>query len=344
MISKLMNNFTGKKKQEKFKKELESNEKTIEKQYKRPEFFMQPLNSDLFSKNLTPYDKEVLSGICTILETEQNNISPRQIHEAMTGRATTNSSALDMVKESIEKMQNITVELELDERIICAPLISPKTLDREYFYDKNKKATCRYKEYYFKDMSPLFHYFKKTGQICKTDKAVLQVPDVRNVTEHVLLKNYLIRYVENIKKNKSKNNVLTYETLFSRCMIDNDPKNLARKRNVVSDILSYWRMIGYIKQFVIIQKGNKDYAIEIIVRTLTEPIMKGRREIPKKEKPPRSYRYNLCLDEDLKPFLTFNAWTKRTSITQYLNDLIRNEMKKFIEDGGEIDSFFFDKK
>lgn len=341
MISKLMNNFTGKKRQENLKKESQSNEKNIEKQYARPKFFMQPLNADLFSKNLTPYDKEVLSGICTILETGQNNISPRQIHEAMTGRATTNSSALDMVKKSIEKMQNITVELELDERIICAPLISPKALEREYFYDKDKKATCRYKEYYFKDTSPLFNYFKKTGQICKTDKAVLQVADVMNLTEHILLKNYLIRYVENIMKNKSQNNVLTYETIFNRCMIDDDPANIARKRRVITKILNYWQKIGYIKKYEIVKKDNKCYAIEIMAKKQTEPIMNQRQGRPKKENKLRGFRYNLHLDRDLKPFLAFTAWRKRTSITQYLNDLIRNEMNEFMEDGGEIDSFFF---
>ena len=42
----------------------------------------------------------------------------------------------------------------------------------------------------------------------------------------------------------------------------------------------------------------------------------------------RGYRYNLNLDRDLKEYLHETAWEKRTSITQYINDLIRADMKK----------------
>ena len=42
----------------------------------------------------------------------------------------------------------------------------------------------------------------------------------------------------------------------------------------------------------------------------------------------RGYRYNLNLDRDLKEYLHETAWKKRTSITQYINDLIRADMNK----------------
>ena len=53
----------------------------------------------------------------------------------------------------------------------------------------------------------------------------------------------------------------------------------------------------------------------------------------KKGRPPkveklRGYRYNLCLDADLNEYLHDAAWENRTSITQYLNDLIRVDMQE----------------
>lgn len=51
----------------------------------------------------------------------------------------------------------------------------------------------------------------------------------------------------------------------------------------------------------------------------------------KEEEKLRGYRYNLNLDRDLKEFLHDTAWKKRTSITQYINDLIRAEMEKDAE-------------
>lgn len=57
---------------------------------------------------------------------------------------------------------------------------------------------------------------------------------------------------------------------------------------------------------------------------------------PKKEEEKlRGYRYNLNLDRDLKDYLHEMAWKNRTSITQYINDLIRADMEAYIEAGGD---------
>ena len=51
----------------------------------------------------------------------------------------------------------------------------------------------------------------------------------------------------------------------------------------------------------------------------------------KEEEKLRGYRYNLNLDRDLKEYLHEAAWKKRTSITQYINDLIRADMENDAE-------------
>lgn len=50
---------------------------------------------------------------------------------------------------------------------------------------------------------------------------------------------------------------------------------------------------------------------------------------PPKEEKKRGYRYNLNLDKDLQQYLKETAWRERTSITQYINDLIRADMKAY---------------
>ena len=54
---------------------------------------------------------------------------------------------------------------------------------------------------------------------------------------------------------------------------------------------------------------------------------------PKKteEEKLRGYRYNLNLDKDLQQYLKEIAWMNRTSITQYINDLIRADMEAFLK-------------
>lgn len=48
----------------------------------------------------------------------------------------------------------------------------------------------------------------------------------------------------------------------------------------------------------------------------------------------KKYRYNLNLDLDLKPYLQDIAWQERTSVTQYINNLIRQDMEKYLAAGG----------
>lgn len=58
----------------------------------------------------------------------------------------------------------------------------------------------------------------------------------------------------------------------------------------------------------------------------------GKRGRPKKEKPLRGYRYGLNLDADLDPYLHEIIWKKRTTMTQYINDLIRADYEAYLAD------------
>lgn len=73
----------------------------------------------------------------------------------------------------------------------------------------------------------------------------------------------------------------------------------------------------------------------------SEKILKATRGRPKKSEDEklRGYRYNLSLDKDLKGYLSYISWKNRTSITQYLNDLIRNDMHNYIKNGGSSEEW-----
>lgn len=49
----------------------------------------------------------------------------------------------------------------------------------------------------------------------------------------------------------------------------------------------------------------------------------------------KKYRVNLALDGELETYLHNIAWTKRTSITQYINDLIRADREAYLANGGD---------
>ena len=57
---------------------------------------------------------------------------------------------------------------------------------------------------------------------------------------------------------------------------------------------------------------------------------------PKKtdEEKVRGFRYSLLLDKDLNAFLHFMAWKNKTSMTQYLNNIIRGLKEEHLKNGG----------
>lgn len=70
----------------------------------------------------------------------------------------------------------------------------------------------------------------------------------------------------------------------------------------------------------------------------TEETKRPQGRPPKAEKL-RTWRYNLCLDEDLKYYLDNIAWKNHTSVTQYLNDMIRKEKEEYFANGGSTEGW-----
>ena len=64
-----------------------------------------------------------------------------------------------------------------------------------------------------------------------------------------------------------------------------------------------------------------------------EKRMPGRPKKTEEEKL-RGFRYSLLLDKDLNAFLHFMAWKNKTSMTQYLNNVIRDLKEEHLKNGG----------
>lgn len=84
------------------------------------------------------------------------------------------------------------------------------------------------------------------------------------------------------------------------------------------------------------QKLTPEQAAQLLQEA--QKILEGTAE-PKRGRPKktdseklRGYRYNLNLDRDLKQYLHEMAWQKRSSITQYINDLIRADMEAYFDE------------
>lgn len=54
---------------------------------------------------------------------------------------------------------------------------------------------------------------------------------------------------------------------------------------------------------------------------------------------PETYRFSLYLDGDLKEFIQYRAWSKKQSITQLFNDLVRADMEAYLAAGGNANEW-----
>lgn len=62
----------------------------------------------------------------------------------------------------------------------------------------------------------------------------------------------------------------------------------------------------------------------------------------KKTHKKRSYRYNLLIDDDLNEYLHFASWWGKKSMTQFVNDLIRQSYNDYIKDCTEKGKMTFE--
>ena len=238
------------------------------------QMFVSVLDGDggLLPKNLTPYDREVFNGYCSILASGQNTMTTRQIYEAMAGKTTVSPQALGAVTKSIRKMQTTILNIDWTEHARMKgldinegdfirteePIIPARGIQiRTGGQDVN--GYVAYAE------PALFQYAKAVGQISTTDKSVLQIPLVSNTEENIVLKNYLLRHIEHLKTNKKWNSTLTFEKIFESCGIQGDKKKMTLKRKVVFDILDRWKETNYITGYDLEMKGRVYYALKISV-------------------------------------------------------------------------------
>lgn len=236
------------------------------------QLFVSVLDADgaLLPKCLTPYDREVFNGICSILASGQRTMTSRQIYEAMAGKSITTPQALGAVTKSIRKMQTTLLNIDWTEHARMKGIDmgegdfikteEPILPARGAYIKAGGQVRSGYTLY---TEPALFTYAKAVGQISTTDKKVLQIPTVSNTEETIVLKNFLMRHVEHLKNSKKWNPVLTFETIFENCGIDVPANHATRKRKVIFDILDYWKSIGYISTYEVNKQGRSYHSITI---------------------------------------------------------------------------------
>lgn len=223
--------------------------------------------------NLTPYDRAVFNGVCSIVKTGQMTFTAKQVYRAMGGTDNPNPQTVGSVTRSINKMRTSLITFDWTQHAIMNGL----KLEKDDCIETNlnmllcegiKMRSNGQEVYGFEllKIPALLTYSENVGQVCTIERHLLDAPINKN-EENITMIQYLARRIDRMKKNKGKlSRKMKYETILTDCGYNvekMDKKTKSRKREYMGRILDYWTSVKYIKGYSEYSTGRSKTGVEI---------------------------------------------------------------------------------
>lgn len=226
----------------------------------------------LLPATLTPYDGEVMNGVCTLLENGQYYFTDGQVYEAFTGKTTKSKTALEKVNQSIRKMRHTDINLnwaaharqkglDLPDDFTC--VVGKYLLPVDYYdFSLNGQVVKGYK---LIQVPALYEYAKAVKQLQTINNRKLLDVGISNTEDTITIKNYLLRRIGSMKNPHSKiSNTILFDTVFKACGLEVNRKEKGRKVSAIRTMLDTWIKQGYIKAYEEKTEKNREITGVII--------------------------------------------------------------------------------
>ena len=259
-----------------------------------------PISEDVrLSKPVTKFDQAVYDTVASLIvnndaafrEDGHLDLTDGQIYSALTGgKSWSNASDLEGISASIYKGLYTRVTIDFSDQVksdqlrlfddelasgtIDAPLIAGEAIT---LTTVNGKKVSGYRIY---TMPALFKYGSAVKQIASYPQELLNVPDISNTRRNVVLKAYLLRRIEEIKRSAISNRI-KYSTMLNE-INDQEEKAFTRKDRLRKDVLKclrYWKSKGAITDY-------KEYSISGGVEGVEIDVKKTKKQTAKTPKLP----------------------------------------------------------
>lgn len=259
------------------------------------------INDSLLPKNLTPFDREVLNGICSIANSGQTLMTVQMIIEAFTGRRNESKPFIRKVKRSIDKLRTCILSIDWTDHARMALKHKTGGTDIEQFISRDTILNMieayitvngtKTHGYRLKEIPEVLKYGMFVGQVVTIDKSLLQVGDINNTDNNIVLKNYILRRIATMKNpnNKISSNTILFETAFNDCDMLQSRRNktrtnvqLQRFRETIFRILDEYKAVGYITGYDVLKEGNRYKGVDI--KYIPDPPQIPKKQEPEKEK------------------------------------------------------------
>ena len=223
---------------------------------------------------LNEFDYAVFSACLSYFDKGDSCISLGIIYRAMTGKTTEGGKGKvppeirESILLSLKKLIGTVIEID-DAQVNSAfdyakpgskkcSAILPAHFDETLINGKDASVV------FFDRISPLMAIAKQRKQILSYSPALLDAPGIRNSFMNIMLKNYVIRRVAEIKIHKNLRKIITFADVFRKCRIDNaDRKIKQRAREVIIKFFEHLQAEGFIKSFETVNEKKTLYSVHI---------------------------------------------------------------------------------
>ena len=232
---------------------------------------------------LTNYDKSIINGIVSILESGNSSFTVPMLYHAMTGKEnpTVDDGLVDEIKAKLDTMRKLSINIDLTEEI-KAHMIEKNIVGQDgvetftidgYLLPLNKYTGVvngkRSEMYQIIDTPPLHAYAKMKNQITSVSIDLLKAPLNNNATT-IPLKTYLLGRIEAMKNenNKMMRDKILFESIYRELGdTDSDKKRKKRIRDYTEIVLTHFVSMGYIMSYEIIKEGRTINGVRIFWET-----------------------------------------------------------------------------
>ena len=228
---------------------------------------------------LSTYDKSIINGVTTLIESGNTVFSIPMLYHAMTGKQnpTVDEQLYDELSGKLEKMRRLILSIDLTEeneaqflRDENGELLKIEDVILEgYLLPLNKVSGMvngrKTELYQIIQHPPLYTYSKMKRQLATVRIALLDAP-INNNSTTIPLKTYLLQRIE-MMKNKRNTIVSTsilYDSVYSELgLMEANKTRKARIRTYTTTILQHFMEQGYIQGFEEYKKGRSIAGVEL---------------------------------------------------------------------------------
>lgn len=228
---------------------------------------------------LTTYDKSILNGVTSLMESGNSVFSIPMLYHAMTGRPnpTVDEVLNEEISARLERMRRMMLSIDLTEENEAHYLTDQdgKRLEvtdlqlEGYLLPLNKVSGLingkQAELYQIIQHPPLYAYSKMKRQLASVKIALLNTP-VNNTATTIPLKTYLLQRIEMMKNqnNHIASDTILYESVYQELGASDSGKTRKKRiRDYTTAILQYFVEQEYIQSYSEYRKGRSISGVRI---------------------------------------------------------------------------------